>query len=73
MADPLEVRPTALFVVRLWREEVMAGHEEWRGEVKNLSNGEIRHFRDWSTLAQLILSMIGQEDVAQAPGGDPGP
>lgn len=54
-----------LFTVRLWQEDLGDGQVEWRGEVKNLTSGEVRYFRQWSLLARLLPRMI---DDASMPG-----
>ncbi|HYU76234.1 MAG TPA: hypothetical protein VEL31_26475 [Ktedonobacteraceae bacterium] len=39
-----------LFMVRIWEEELGNGQTEWRGKVQHVTSGEVRYFRDWSTL-----------------------
>ena len=36
--------PTVLFTLRFWQEALDDTRSEWRGEVKNLSTGEVRYF-----------------------------
>lgn len=64
MTYPARSPPTVLFTVRLWPEEVGDGQVEWRGEVKRLSNAHTYYFRNWSTLIQLITTML-EIDVSQ--------
>ncbi len=47
-----------LFTVRVWEEEIEAGQTEWRGKVQLLPGGEVRYFREWTTLALLLLTML---------------
>jgi hypothetical protein len=62
MADIQKPRSPPLFTIRLWQEELDADHVEWRGEVKNIVSGEVRYFRDWSTLARLLPRMIDDNE-----------
>lgn len=47
-----------LFMLRLWREPL--GHQmfEWRGEVKYTNTGEVRYFRNGTSLYNAILLML---------------
>jgi hypothetical protein len=57
-----------LFTVRVWQEEVRAGQTEWRGMVQLMSSGEVRYFREWATLAPLLLAMVAEwESQSEAP------
>jgi hypothetical protein len=52
-----------LFTLRLWAEEMGADQTEWRGEVRHVTSGETRYFRDWATLVTLLMAMLpGAED-----------
>ena len=52
-----------LFTLRLWAEEMGDDQTEWRGEVRHVTSGETRYFRDWATLVTLLLAMLpGAED-----------
>jgi hypothetical protein len=51
-------RRSHLFTVRLWPEALGDGRAEWRGEVRYVSSGETRYFRDWPTLVALFLEML---------------
>ncbi len=56
-----------LFLVRLWAEQ---GREEssdrvspnaekaWHGRVQHIVSGEAHSFHDWSTLVDLLLTML---------------
>ena len=49
-----------LFIVRLWRESVGEGRTEVRGKVQHVLSGEVRYFRDWSTLIALLTEMMAR-------------
>ena len=51
--------PTVILTLRLWHEPVGPDQGEWRGEIKNLSTGEIRYFRRWDEIATLARRMMG--------------
>lgn len=41
-------------MVRVWLENLGEGWSEWRGQVKHVLSGEVRYFRDWSTLLAFL-------------------
>ncbi len=47
-----------LFLVRLWAEEDAGGQTEWCGKVQQVTSGDARTFRDWSSLVTLLLTML---------------
>ena len=47
-----------LFTLRLWREELDSDETEWRGKVQHVMSGEVRYFRDWSTLIEFLLLVL---------------
>jgi len=49
---------THLFTVQLWLEELGNGQTEWRGQVKNVANGDEHYFREWSAVGELIQAML---------------
>jgi hypothetical protein len=51
-----------LFAVRVWEEETEIDQTEWRGRVQLFTSGEVRYFREWTTLAQLLIEMLSQKD-----------
>jgi hypothetical protein len=51
-----------LFTVRLWLEDLGDGQTEWRGKVQYIPSGEVRHFREWSTLLAFLLEMLPQDE-----------
>ena len=51
MMDEIQVgRDSQLFSIRLWPEDLDDGQTEWRGQVRHLSSGESRYFREWPAL-----------------------
>jgi hypothetical protein len=58
----MPARSPPIFTIRLWQETLDADHIEWRGEVKNILSGEVRYFRDWTTLAILLPRMLDEGD-----------
>ena len=54
-----EAPPTShLFTLRVWPEVDEAGETRWRGKLRHIASGEIRHFRGWAALIPLILDML---------------
>lgn len=58
MKDVTRLSPTNLFVLRLWQEPLDEQRSEWRGEIKNVSSGEVRYFRTWEEIASLVPEML---------------
>ena len=50
--------PTNIFTLRLWHEPLSKDKGEWRGEVKNITTGEVRYFRKWDEIAVLVPEML---------------
>jgi len=55
-------RQDRLFTLRLWTEEVAAGEWEWRGRIYDTTVGDVRHFRDWSSLLPLLFACLREEE-----------
>jgi hypothetical protein len=49
-----------IFILRLWREPINDEQNEWRGELKNLTTGEVRYIRLWEEIGQFIPAMLGE-------------
>jgi hypothetical protein len=49
---------TNIFTLRLWHEPLSKDKGEWRGEVKNIATGEVRYFRRWEEIAELVPDML---------------
>lgn len=60
-----------LFTVRIWQEVDADGHIEWRGKLRHVPSGEIRHFRGWATLIPLMFALLRHHAAAEmaAPPG----
>ena len=56
-----------LFTLRIWSEALGDGRAEWRGKVQHVYSGEVRYFRDWSTLVTFLLEMLPQLDGDEGP------
>ena len=61
MKDSSRSPPTTLFTLRIWLEPLGEDSDEWRGEVKNLFTGEVRYFRRWDEIAELVWVMLSRE------------
>lgn len=46
-----------LFTIRVWQEKV-DDQIQWRGKLRHVPSGEIRHFRGWAALIPLMLDML---------------
>ncbi len=51
------------FTVHVWQEELGNGQSEWRGKVQHVHSGEVRYFREWSTLVTALLKMLTEHDA----------
>ena len=61
LSDPVDFHTDKhehLFTLRLWSEELEEGQTEWRGRLYHAATGEVRHFREWSSLIPLLLTML---------------
>jgi hypothetical protein len=57
-------RRPQLFTLRVWQEDLSEGRTEWRGQLRHVTSGQTRYFRDWQALIPLLLRLL--ED-AEAP------
>jgi hypothetical protein len=67
MMMPADEAPQYLFTVRIWPTDLGEGRVEWRGRVQLLPQGEVRYFRDWDALVELIRA---QCRIANVEGGN---
>lgn len=51
-----------LFTIRVWQEDLGAEQCEWRGKVQRVIGGDVRYFRDWASLAPLLLAMLSEAE-----------
>ena len=49
-----------LFTIRVWLETDADNQRQWRGKLRHVPSGEIRHFRGWAALIPLILDMLNR-------------
>lgn len=49
-----------LFTIRVWSETDANNQRQWRGKLRHVPSGEIRHFREWAALIPLILDMLNR-------------
>jgi len=52
-----------LFTLRLWLDHPGRGKPVWRAKVQHVNSGEVRYFRDWSTLETFVEGLISQSDL----------
>ena len=52
-----------LFTLRVWYTEPTSDAQELRVQVKHVLTGEVRYFRDWSTIAAYILGKFDDRDA----------
>jgi hypothetical protein len=65
---PPSSHPSQLFTVRLWPEELGDGQVEWRGQVRHVTSGQSRCFRQWPALVAALQDMLAacQEEPGSA-------
>lgn len=63
-----------LFTVRIWQEVSADGQVEWRGKLRHVPSGEIRHFRGWAALIPLMFYLLRRHAAGElsAPTGATG-
>jgi hypothetical protein len=63
--SPYEKR-SQLFTLRLWPEEVTAGHTEWRGKIQRVLGGESVCFQSWDAMMDFLLKNLGETGETEA-------
>lgn len=65
-----------LFIVKVWREVVNIDQTEWRGKIQHVKSGQVRYFRDLSTMLAFLVDILPlikvqseQLEVNQIKGG----
>jgi hypothetical protein len=71
MNDDEQHAPSQLFTVRVWQAEDADGRTEWRGKLRHIPSGEIRHFRGWAALIPLMLDLLRRH--SSSAGTNPAP
>jgi hypothetical protein len=51
-------RPSQLFTLRVWQEELSAERTEWRGQLRHVASGQTHYFRDWQALTTLLPMLL---------------
>lgn len=59
-----------LFTIRVWLETDADNQRQWRGKLRHVPSGEIRHFRGWAALIPLILDMLNRYTIAKEAPDD---
>ena len=57
--------PSHLFTLRLWLEELGDGRREWGGQVRHVTSGQVRYFRDWQTLVEHLKAVLTSMEETQ--------
>jgi hypothetical protein len=70
MQEPHDRPRSHLFSLRVWQEITGTDQSEWRGKIQLLSSGDVRYFREWNTLAPLLISMLADLDWMAQPATD---
>ena len=47
-----------VFVLRVWLEELGNGQSEWRGQLQQVSSGDVHYFRNWQTMRSYLTEML---------------
>jgi hypothetical protein len=55
-------RPSQLFTLRLWPEELGNSQVEWRGSVQHVTSGQQRYFREWPALVAAVQEMLAAHE-----------
>lgn len=63
MNEPSQHSRSHLFTVRVWQEDLGEGQTEWRGQVRLVTSGDVRYFREWSALVPLLVTMLAEASV----------
>ena len=56
-----------IFVLRVWLEELGNGQSEWRGQLQQVSSGEVHYFRDWQTMIGYLMEMLPSTRIDGKP------
>jgi hypothetical protein len=59
--------PTRAFILRLWQEETGTDRYEWRGRLQSIADGEVRYFRTWATLVELLEVLLPNAKDREEP------
>lgn len=56
-----------LFTLRFWPEALGDGQSEWRGQVRYVTGGEARYFRDWEVLVAFLKASLPELGGDESP------
>ncbi len=48
----------------MWLEYLGDGKTEWRGQVKHVLSGEVRYFRDWQNMIEIVSKMLPTSEAS---------
>lgn len=71
MSQGRRTKPSQLFTVRVWRENLGNGQTEWRGRAQHVLSVNTCSFRDWSKLIDFLTatqSDKGEQEAFDARG-----
>jgi hypothetical protein len=66
-----EHQQSQLFTLRIWLEADADDQIQWRGKLRHVPSGEIRHFRGWAALIPLMLDMLHRYAIPDPGDGNP--
>ena len=64
MSEPMHAQETLTFVVRLWRETSINGHDRWRGRVEQIASQEVGYVDDVAGVARFIERWTMRDEEA---------
>jgi hypothetical protein len=56
-----------LFTLRVWLEPDGDCRGQWRGKLRHVPSGEVRHFLGWPALIPLLLDMLNRHARGLSP------
>jgi hypothetical protein len=68
MGKPHETTHSRLLTLRVWTEEIGNGQQEWRVQVKDVSNGETHYFHEFTKLSGFLQEVISKSFNQPDPG-----
>ncbi len=49
------------FILRVWHEELGVDCQEWRGQLRDVTTGEVHYFHGWPGLMTCLRNMLGDD------------
>jgi hypothetical protein len=59
-------KPSQLFMLRIWLEEIREGQTDWRGRAQHVSSGEVKYFRNWQMLRDFMEEKLRQQEFMES-------